>query len=545
MGVVDKLLRVKLFYIILSCSYLSGYAERIDLSLPCAKLKRVTVMQGYDYVSITSGIPLEQQMKYSKTVYVISSLFDLRGGCLNLPDSCYIKFEGGGSIINSVVCGKLLNKIIDPFFWGAYGDGIHDDTKALQNVINITDRVVDLKGRSYYVDGSLTIPSGVSIIGNGAVLFFSSKEKAFPGIIIQGVNSIEIKGVDVVSKNDRFSGSPFVRKNGSKWSNRYAIAASSIASLSIEDCSFRNVECAIKIDGGVGRNRDISIKHCFIDSTVCSPIYISYTTNVIIDSCLIYASMDASVYDHHLYGSEGNIHHLILNTSFSQGSGVPVHYYSVGDTGSDDIILKDCSFFNTCGSVIVSSGGIGQLTVNNVLVKTDRLYDNGIFRSGGKQSLVVNGALVWAPKQRLLNASGLHTIIRNVTASVGGFSYSVPPAEGYLFFSGNHITLATAPYVVYISEKVSKQTGAITITKNHFSIINNLEYLISVRGETSGRIIFDNNVINCLGKAKYAIYNAGQPAPTLIVKNNHFKGIGAIRHHSVNGCKIEDNLIEK
>lgn len=519
--------------------------ERLDMNQSCRSLRKAAENRGFSFVRVRQGVPLEGQMKQSKTVYVISTSFDLAGKVFHLPDSSYICFKKKGALRNGVIKGVLLNESIDPCHFGAVGNGRNDDTQALQNVLNLQVSTILLNGRKYFINGFLRVPSKVSIKGDGARIIMSAKEKAFPGFEIRQASDVHLTGIDFCAEKTKKSGSTFSRTDGTLWSNRYAVTASSIDNMMIEQCSFVDVDCAIKVDGGVGNNKNVTVRNCSTNGAVATPVYISHSDNVIIDGCQFHASTDASKYDHHLYGCASNRHHVISNCSFYGGVGIPVHYYTTEDNGEDDILVMNCSFENTYGAVIVSSGDEGILTVKNVTMKSIREYNNGVFRSGGNQTLIVDGATVYAPKQRLISCEGKDTRIKDVEATVGGLAYGLPSIKGHLSVEGCQIALRSAPYLFYISEKVAPNTGDVTLVNNRFSIDNDPEYLISVRGTTKGTVTFENNEILCRGKVKYAVYNAGKNSTRLVLKKNHIKGVEKLRHTSVKGGIIDNNTLER
>ena len=533
-----------IFLISIPSSLVKGQ-ERLDLNLPNTKLEKMAKDIGYSIIQVRKGISLEKQMRSPKTIYIISSVFNLDGRNLQIPDSSYIKFTEKGAIKNGAIKGQLLNESVDPIHFGAMCDGKVDDTQALQNVINLNAKTITLKGRKYYIDRFLTIPSNTSIEGNNATIIFSAKEKAYPGIRIQSASDVSIAEINFYAENKKKSGSPFARTPGTLWSNRYAITASSVSNITIENCSFAKVEVAIKIDGGIGDNNNVTIRNCMTEKAVNTPIYISHTKNAIIDGCKLHASTDASKYDHHIYGCTSNQHHVIANCHFYAGLGIPVHYYTTEAEGEEDILVENCFFENTCGAIIVSSQGEGTLTAKNLTMNSTRDYDNGIFRSGGNQTLIVEGATINAPYQRLVSCQGKNMEIKRIDATIGGLAYSLPTVKGNLNGEDCELTLLSAPYLLYLSEKNADKTGNVTLKGNSFTINNALEYLISVRGTTAGKITFDNNEILCTQKAKYAIYNAGKSSKRLIVKNNYMKGVAELHHKSIKGSVMKNNNLER
>lgn len=134
-----------------------------------------------------------EQFLSENTIYVIRESFDLMGETIIVPSSSTLKFEGG-DFCNGTLVGqettieadltKIFNNSLTikgdwhikeayPEWFGAVGDGITDDTQALQNVLS-SFRSVRLN-QTYLCSDNLYITDDFSEVnGNGTILFTKS-----------------------------------------------------------------------------------------------------------------------------------------------------------------------------------------------------------------------------------------------------------------------------------------------------------------------------------------------------------------------------------
>lgn len=78
-------------------------------------------------------------------------------------------------------------EVITPEFFGAVGNGVTDDTTALQNAVN-SAKIVYLSNNKTYLISTLNVPAGHSIIGSGTIKLYATS--MINGIILNGKNEI-------------------------------------------------------------------------------------------------------------------------------------------------------------------------------------------------------------------------------------------------------------------------------------------------------------------------------------------------------------------
>jgi len=188
----------------------------------CATAKPVdkqTIDEGQHTVILQKNKPFAAQVVASNTTYEIQSSFDLAQNQVAIPEGCVLKFNGG-SVKNGTLKGNNTEIISAPIkifgpnlsldgewnvssayaeWFGAKGNGKNDDTKSIQQAIDVFSRV-DLLNSTYRIS-SITLTSGKKIKGVGP---YQSKliavDNKKDGIVVASpkrTKYVEIEGVQI------------------------------------------------------------------------------------------------------------------------------------------------------------------------------------------------------------------------------------------------------------------------------------------------------------------------------------------------------------
>ena len=220
------------------------------------------------------------------TTYVYDTVSDMKSAT-NLLNGCYARTSGfhaynddGGAFykIRTIDVGDVVDEkkiialtddsliaeiVIDkdkiyPEKFGAYGDNDHDDTEAIQYVIDNYD-VVNFMNKTYYVKDGVYVGYGKKLIGNKTI--FNGEDRSSNGIMLYANNNdaivyVNIKDITLLKYN---VGLYAINVNHSEFDNVIcnqcstgAIFAGTTWTCKFYNCAFKNnlhngFECGLPI----------------------------------------------------------------------------------------------------------------------------------------------------------------------------------------------------------------------------------------------------------------------------------------------------------
>lgn len=296
---------------------------------------------------------IQNKFKKANVIYKITKDYDLDGSTLIIPVGCTLDFQGG-SFANGTIEGhdtKIISEsrsifrdkititgtwdIIEsyPEWFGAKGDGITDDTIALQTCINYFN-VIKLSSKTY-ITKQLIIPSFKNIIGEGK----NSIIKANPTMTLtnnylirtkDGGSGIRISNLKIICGNTsneddyKIGGIGLIstaNANNDQWDTRNII----------ENVEILNCYAASIYVGTY--QRENKIQNCFISNTTNNGINCQGTDNMI-NGCTIAGS--------HLSGIMLQTNNRLSNTKLfgCGGSTITKNLYAL------DIFGNKCNVSN-------------------------------------------------------------------------------------------------------------------------------------------------------------------------------------------------------
>ena len=327
--------------------------------------------QGFQYEPLTI-------VRYGDNSYTSKKMVPDTVGSPNLNPEYWANTGNYNGMIQEIQ-NQLVQKIYytTPESFGAYGDGIHDDTEAVRKALNETNGIVILTG-SYVISEPIDIKA-TKIMGGGKII-----NNATTRYIFYPLNDFSCESITFDSNSnlgsislEKSSGIYFEIKscifknlNGTKvayptQSQIYATAISVESYITIDRCIFLNNGYGQGTDGKLSRcitcdqGEAINVSNC--SSNKCNQFIVvaSSLKRLMIENCDIKLLEDNFVYGG---GSESNL----ITGCYVQG----------GDEGivawrSKSFIIANC-LLNTNNYALT----IADNEIENILIDTCIIYRN-------------------------------------------------------------------------------------------------------------------------------------------------------------------------
>jgi polygalacturonase len=431
--------------------------------------------------------------------------------------------------------------------FGAVGDGVTDDTEALQAAINCenVDKLYFPSG-TYLINKTINLRSNIKLYGEG-VIKIAGRATTTDMIRIDGLNNIVIDGLKFETTLNNADASEFNRSTSVLWSNMIGFHITNANNISIINSDFTNFEYALKVDGDSNFNNNVIVENCKINNSPM-PIYVSYTDNFTVRNCRIDATEYASGYDHHIYGSAYCKNHIIESCEFINGGGLPIHYSDNYDNDNVEgvyhavnIIVSNVSLINTFGGIFVDRNN-SYMSVSNISIHSSRTYDNGLFRANGNAKLTVNGINIDAENAILTSSKDGGDSLINICS---GYANVQNVALG-TFDSGNelilkNITLEVKDNIIYHGSNSANYVIE-NCTIYYVDTAENSGYPLSIRNADSSMYFVNNTTICKDANGSYFIYNgATDVCENFIFANNVIKGFSTLVHSDATLVKEHNN----
>ena len=166
---------------------------------------------------------------------------------------------------NVYVIPQLTSTVVNIKDYGAKGDGVSDDTEAIQKAIDYAsenDYVIFIpESENYYlIESTLLLRDNTHISGYGATFFMPSQPT--PTTLLHSsvssyISNVTIEGLSLVSVNDREGSGYFIN---SLVSNVQGIYLQGVINLSINDVLMNNMYDGLKLGASINGNQNQDIK---------------------------------------------------------------------------------------------------------------------------------------------------------------------------------------------------------------------------------------------------------------------------------------------
>lgn len=515
-------------------------------------------------VVLVEGIPLNEQIRSANTTYVIKSKIFLTGDLL-MPPNCTLQFKGGmicGPYVISGQCTKILaekKKLFETnvtlngtwnikeayaIWYGAVGDGKSDDTKPLQNLLNMKTKCV-LDNRSVYClksmlwerkrkqkSSCLTLYSNTTLEGNNSTFIlgdnFLSKYNSSVLICEENVENIIIRNLTFDGNSEK---NFFVAEENEIY-RCYFICCNGGKNVKIEKCNFFNCP---------GRNA-IMLSNKSVVEPEASP-YASVNEEAIVRNCFFKTG------GAYIKGSKFNTTQNDFSFIFSEFS---------------DFKCYNNTFINLdldCKDSIMETSYENRLTflVGKMKNSKNHFFSGGIEIHGDRSNIYNNKIIGCKPAMYICAGKINEAKGRRYQEDIWVHNNQLIDCAGgiYLFsINGDHYNINI------INNRMSLVTNGVGIgivgkgndTYNNFSILHNIiqgssylgaESLVGIKTPSGSFIKIMNNTIK---NVNTGISMEKSTLENVIVKNNKIRAYnnGILQGDKMlpNNAKIENNSIE-
>ena len=375
------------------------------------------------------------------------------------------------------------NKYTTPEKFGAIGDGVTNDTKAVQDAINSGLPVLFSKTYLVCATGSpwyhaITIPSGAYLFGDGTIKLEANNYSNYDILYMTGVSDVIIRDIKIIGDLETHGGA------SGEWG--YGIDIDGCANITIDNVSVTEcwgdgiiVNNLIDANGVYAINKNVKIVNCTVTDNGRNNISVSKGEDIEVGNCYIYnakrtapkAGIDV----------EPDANETVKN--------ITIH---------DNIIVG-----NVWGIEVVVSNTPKVSGVENCLVANNLLVDN--LNPLGAEGIVTNSANVLVFEGNVIQGSPVGFVCTNAR-------YTLRNNYFYLNGSGQHAILTGYQMCDIIGNHFTGNvTGdVIHSTAPYDNIIDNFfeqcscANLISVTGGHA-KVVGNKTGVNCAGSACFYV----------------------------------------
>ncbi|MEA4805505.1 glycosyl hydrolase family 28-related protein [Acetobacterium wieringae] len=272
------------------------------------------------------------------------------------------------------------DKIINAKDYGAKGDGLTDDTVALQEAIDASSKenallVIPESEEPYFITKQLDISKDTHISGYGAILYMEPEKETIRNMLWSSpdkmIANVSIEGITLKSENS-YKGTNY--HANSMISNVQGIYFQNIQNLKIKNVSMTNMYVGLKISqSGRHRNTDIQISNLKIDAS-SMPIQISGTNRFRMIDSVLNSNDGGTKWLHSAYLRGDNSDFYFENVEFNNasGGGIAIAGNAQYDKPPQNMVFKNCRIKDSVVGVHINSGA-KNISMSDVVIEGSSL----------------------------------------------------------------------------------------------------------------------------------------------------------------------------
>lgn len=432
--------------------------------------------------------------------------------------------QDGSLSIDKMVVGTL--GYVTPQMFGAKGDGVTDDTAAVQaamDALGVSASVLLIPTGTYRVTRQVDIAnkSGVKILGAGQpTISVKSQEAITSAFCITDYNNVEVSGIKFVSTRDKAGTPPsgHIRVNNTS-SNIYAIFASRGDTLVCKNNTFENMESDYWIVNE--ENKNVTIDGWTSDGASI-PMYTTHLKDSVIKNAKVKPATGLGGGDHCLYISTLCDNVRVENSVFESQDdciGPLFSFYNANHETDEAYQPKRIVFRNVTakGCRLIVGNIFADITFDNL--EFEQLFDHYAYAFNSDGSVkyaditnhILGAAKLTLKDSRVKCIKGdfyLETEGRSAEVCFDNSIFSVP--ERLLIAGVSGVNIKNCDIDCKILLYTGGPSDALSVDVRNCKIKASGTYLISRRGSNKGIIIVRDSLIkNTSGSTRSLVYNGG------------------------------------
>ncbi|MDO9491629.1 glycosyl hydrolase family 28-related protein [Acetobacterium sp.] len=318
--------------------------------------------------------------------------------------------------------------------YGAKGDGLSDDTTALQNAIDDSSKenallVIPESDEPYLITKQLIINKDTHISGYGAILFMAPEEDTIRNILWSNpddtISNVSIEGLTLKSENT-IAGVDYYEN--SMVSNVQGIYFQGVETIKINDVLMDNVYVGLKISqAGNLKNKDIKVSNLKINHSGM-PIQISGTNGFSMVDSVLNSNEGGTKWLHSAYLRGDNSNFYFKNVEFNNasGGGIAIAGNPQYNNPPENMVFKDCRIKDSVVGVHINSGA-KNITISGLVIEGSSLG----FKINEASELNIDGVSISGSKSNEIDHGGFsienvrQSAISNVTIDASDITESL------------------------------------------------------------------------------------------------------------------------
>lgn len=269
---------------------------------------------------------------------------------------------------------------INALDYGAKGDGVANDTSALQSAMNAAaGKTLIIPAGTYKISGTLNPVSNSIIQGAGATLTVMNTTASGAWMInLQGKSNVTFRDVGFTS--------------AAYTDNRFGIWAAATSNLTLSNLRFTNMFWGIKTGNYSSISTNMRVTG-IVAINCLRPMYVSDVTGFVGQDwdldCVPY-SVTQSNQTHGIYIEENAVNLQFTNIIFRRSSGYGIHIY--GGTGSHDITFTNTDIIATRRAVYLDNN-YDKITLNDLFIPDQDDDAAALVQNRGATNVTVTGIM--------------------------------------------------------------------------------------------------------------------------------------------------------